>query len=89
MLILSNPLLLPLLLESNVIRMKTLERGDEGGYGSAWDRVHLVMGVLHVYREAIILAGELPEESEQFRFLRTFGESYGICRFDFRQNLHK
>jgi len=44
MLILSNPLLLPLLLESNVIRMTSLERGDEGGYGSDWDRVHLVMG---------------------------------------------
>ena len=25
---------------------------------------------LHVHREASILAGELPEESEQFRFLR-------------------
>ncbi len=25
---------------------------------------------LHVYREASILSGELPEESEQFRFLR-------------------
>jgi hypothetical protein len=25
---------------------------------------------LHVYREASILAGELPEESKQFRFLR-------------------
>ena len=24
---------------------------------------------LHVYREASILAGELPEESQQFRFL--------------------
>jgi hypothetical protein len=42
--VLSNPLLLPLLLESNVIRMTSLERGDEGGYGSVWDRVHLVMG---------------------------------------------
>jgi hypothetical protein len=25
---------------------------------------------LHVYRETSILSGELPEESEQFRFLR-------------------
>ncbi len=28
------------------------------------------MFFLHVYREASILARELPEESEQFRFLR-------------------
>jgi hypothetical protein len=28
------------------------------------------MHFLHVHREASILAGELPEESEQFRFLR-------------------
>ena len=27
---------------------------------------------LHTHREASILSGELPEESEQFRFLRTF-----------------
>ncbi len=26
---------------------------------------------LHTYREASILAGELPEESDQFRFLRS------------------
>jgi hypothetical protein len=46
MLILSNPLLLLLLLASNVIRLPSLERGDEGGYGSAWGRVHLVMGTI-------------------------------------------
>ena len=28
------------------------------------------MFFLHAYREASILTGELPEESEQFRFLR-------------------
>ena len=32
---------------------------------------------LHAHREASVLAGELPEESEQFRFLRAarFGQS--------------
>ena len=34
MLILSNPFLLLLLWEPNVVRMSRLERGDEGGYGS-------------------------------------------------------
>jgi hypothetical protein len=33
-------------------------------------RVFVRLLFLHVHREASILAGELPEESEQFRFLR-------------------
>jgi hypothetical protein len=44
MLVLYNPLFLLLLLEPNVIKLPSLERGDEGGYGSAWGRVRLVMG---------------------------------------------
>ena len=28
----------------NVIRLSSLERGDEGGHGSTWDGLHLVMG---------------------------------------------
>jgi hypothetical protein len=44
MLILSNPLLLLLLWTPNVISLPSLERGDEGGYGSVWDGVRLVMG---------------------------------------------
>jgi hypothetical protein len=46
MLILSNPLLLLLLWTPNVIRLPSLEGGDEGGYGSAWGGVRLVMGVV-------------------------------------------
>ncbi len=49
MLILTNPLLLLLLLTSDVIRMSRLDRGNEGGYGSVWDGVHLVMGVIIFY----------------------------------------
>ena len=43
MIILSNPLLLFLLLTPNVISLSILERGDEGGYGSSWGGVHLVI----------------------------------------------
>ena len=46
MLILSNPLLLLLLWAPNVIRLPSLERGDEGGHGSAWGGVLLVMGAI-------------------------------------------
>jgi hypothetical protein len=42
---LTNPLLLLLLLAPDVIRMSSLERGNEGGHGSGWVGVHLVMGV--------------------------------------------
>jgi hypothetical protein len=39
-----QPLLLLLLLPPNVVRLPSLERGDEEGYGSAWGGVYLVMG---------------------------------------------
>ena len=44
---------------------------------------------LHVHREVSILAGALPEESEQFRFLRAarLANLKGLCRFDFSQIL--
>jgi hypothetical protein len=45
-LILTNPLLFLLLLEPNVIRLTPLDRGDEGGYGSTWNGVRLVMGII-------------------------------------------
>jgi hypothetical protein len=45
-LILTNPLLLLLLLAPDVIRLPILERGNEGGHGSVWGGVHLVMGVI-------------------------------------------
>jgi hypothetical protein len=41
--ILVNTLLLLLLLVPNVISLSSLERGDEGGQGSVWGGVHLVM----------------------------------------------
>jgi hypothetical protein len=42
----TNPLLLLLLLAPDVIRLPSLESGNEGGHGSAWVGVHLVMGVI-------------------------------------------
>jgi hypothetical protein len=36
---------------------------------------------LHTYREASILVGELPEESEQFRFLRASRLGIGAVSF--------
>ena len=43
--------------------------------------------VLDAHREASILAGELPEESDQFRFLRAASltnlKDKGLCRNDF------
>jgi hypothetical protein len=50
--ILANPFLLLLLLAPNVIRLPSFERGDEGGYGSAWGGVHLVM-VAIIFRAPI------------------------------------
>jgi hypothetical protein len=46
MLTLFNPLLLLLLWTPNVIRLPSLEGGDEGGYVSVWGGVRLVMGVI-------------------------------------------
>ncbi len=43
---LTNPLLLLLLLTTDVIRLTNVERGNKGGYGSVWGGVHLVMGVI-------------------------------------------
>jgi hypothetical protein len=46
---------------------------------------------LHAHREASILAGELPEESEQFRFLRASClaniQLERLCRFNSSQSL--
>jgi hypothetical protein len=40
------PFLLLLLWDPKVISLSDLERSDEGGYGSDWDGVHRVMGVI-------------------------------------------
>jgi hypothetical protein len=56
-LILTNPLLLLLLLTSDVIRLPSLERGNEGGHGSAWGGVHLVMGAIIFWTIAIATTG--------------------------------
>jgi hypothetical protein len=43
---------------------------------------------LHAHREASILAGELPEESEQFLFFRAARlANLEGCRFNFSQSL--
>ena len=42
---LSNSLLLLLLWTPNVIRLPSLEGGDEGGHGPAWGGVRLVIDV--------------------------------------------
>ncbi len=52
MLILAHVLLLLLLLAPNIIRLPGLERGDEGGGGSALGGVHLVMVAL-VFRAPV------------------------------------
>ena len=40
------PLFLLLLLAPDVLRLQSLERGDEGGHGSAWGGVYLVMDAI-------------------------------------------
>ena len=44
---------------------------------------------LHAHREASALANELPEESDQFRFLRAacLANLKGSCCFDFDESI--
>jgi hypothetical protein len=45
----TNPLLLLLLLAPDVNRLPSLERGNEGGHGTVWGGVRLVMGAIIIW----------------------------------------
>jgi hypothetical protein len=77
-LILTNPLLHILLLAPNIIRLPSLERGDEGGYGSVWDGVHLVMGAT-IFWTPLNLALYMP--------FRIFAYSSNILKTNFEASL--
>jgi hypothetical protein len=67
-LMLTEPLLL-LLLALDVIRLPSLERGNEGGHGSAWGGVHLVIGA-NIFGRPLNLVLHMP--------FRIFGYSSNI-----------